>query len=245
MKPIVPSAELGLEVSPLRRICMANDVNLTYDQINLLDLYAALLTNWNEKVNLISRGTTPSILLTHIIHSLSILFKAEIPGGFRLLDLGTGGGLPGIPLAIARPDISMTLVDSIKKKTTAVESMANHLGLRCHVKTCRAEDLPQSHGVLFDIVVCRAVASLSNLIKWSRPILVVNNDVLPAPSMTRKRVIIASGSLIALKGGDLQLEVEEAKKKTGEKMIEVVDLTFSGSSELKLFDKKLVIVRFS
>ena len=243
MKPIASSTGLAYEsVALVRQTCASNGLVLTKTQLNRLGQYAAILLTWNENVNLVSRSATHSVVLSHIIHSLSILFRIEIPPYFRMLDLGTGGGLPGIPISIARPDLHVTLVDSIGKKTAAVESILSQLCLKCDVLNSRAEALAKTYPAFFDIVISRAVAPLSDLITWSRPLLAITNDIETSVG-TSGKVVITSGSLIAMKGGDLQLEIDTAGKKTGEKKINTYDLSFPGAEELGVVDKKLVVVK--
>jgi len=238
-------SSLGLTHDGMRLIgqtCTSNGLDLTQTQLERLDQYSNLLLTWNEKVNLVSRAASHSAILSHIIHSLSVLFKIEIPGGFRLLDLGTGGGLPGIPISIARPDLVITLIDSIGKKTTAVVSILNQLHMECEVISTRAENLRRTHLAFFDVVISRAVAPLSDLIRWSRPLLAITDEYVPRPRPSQ-RAAIAAGSLLAMKGGDLQFEIETAKKKTGEKNITTYKLSFPGAEEVGLVDKKLVVVQ--
>ncbi|MBI4535707.1 MAG: 16S rRNA (guanine(527)-N(7))-methyltransferase RsmG, partial [Ignavibacteriae bacterium] len=120
-----------------------------------------LLLEWNSKLNLISRKDEQRVWTSHILHSLSILFLVRIPKRSKVLDLGTGGGLPGIPISIARPDISVTHVDSIHKKVVAVKDVIERLHLTNASVVCsRAEDLPGEHPgqeVRYHIVVSRGV----------------------------------------------------------------------------------------
>ncbi len=113
----------------LSRICRDNGLPLSDDQVDLLRRYVELLREWNAKINLISRRDEENIWWSHILHSLSILFFVTPGEGMRLLDLGTGGGLPGIPLAILRNDLHITMLDSIRKKTVAVQDMLDKLSL--------------------------------------------------------------------------------------------------------------------
>lgn len=163
---------------------------LTSAQQTQLVRYAGLLLEWNKKINLISRKDEEHVLSKHILHSLSITFFHPFKSGERVLDIGTGGGLPAIPLAILFPDTHFLGVDSIGKKIHAAAEMISALGLRnVLVKKARAEEL---RGVKFETVVSRAVAPLQELCQWS--------DLL----------LVEGGTLIALKGGDLQTEIDTA-----------------------------------
>src|SRR5207248_881622 len=113
-------------------ICEENGLSLSPDQLSKIDLYAKLIKEWNAKINLISRKDEENLLAKHILHSLTLLIpniSDVIPRGSKLLDLGTGGGFPGIPIGIVRPDLQITLCDSIQKKIGACENMIKRLGL--------------------------------------------------------------------------------------------------------------------
>src|ERR1700690_4224847 len=110
-------------------ICRRNGLNLSDSQLRLLGRFVDGLLEWNSKINLISRRDQENVWFSHVLHSLTPLFFVEFSKGLRVLDLGTGGGFPGIPLAIARPDLELVLLDSIKKKTLAVQDLVDQLGL--------------------------------------------------------------------------------------------------------------------
>lgn len=224
------------------KICRENGLVVSEDKLRLLVLYADSLLDCNTRVNLISRSDTTNIWFSHILHSISILFFRVLSSGRRVLDLGTGGGLPGVPLAILMPDTSFTLLDSIAKKTNAVQQIVSTIGLgNVLVETGRAEDptlIKRSEP--FDVVISRAVAPLTDLIKWSKPLLTRKQS---SSHGTVGGADFRSRTLLALKGGDLEKEIKKAKIKTGENEISVIDLVFSGSEEIGLQDKKLVIVQ--
>jgi 16S rRNA (guanine527-N7)-methyltransferase len=240
-----PSKTRGLSPpEALRLICLRNGLALSDAQISLLARYVEALLEWNSKVNLISRRDQENVWFSHILHSLALLFYVELPDSARVLDLGTGGGLPGIPIAIARPGLEIVLLDSIRKKTTAVQEMVDRLGLTgVSVRTGRAEEIqPGREGIgTFDIVVARAVASLRDLARWSRPCLNVPGPI-PAQIPDGKRIRLTSPVLVALKGGDLAAELEEARIKEGVKSIRVIQMSFDGALELGLEDKKAVVL---
>jgi 16S rRNA (guanine527-N7)-methyltransferase len=224
----------------LRTICRKNDLLLTDRQLSQLEAYVGCLVEWNSKINLISRRDVENIWFSHILHSLALLFSVEIPERWRLLDLGSGGGLPGIPLAIVRPDLVVTLLDSIRKKTMVMDEITRALDLKnVTVKTGRAEDMAGgTGGDTFDTVVARAVASLGKLARWSRPLVRKGRR---SSEGERKP---AAPHLLALKGGDLTREIAAAQK-TGGVAITVIEMVFDGNLELGLEDKKLVCVNFS
>lgn len=226
----------------LARICRENGLVVSEDKLRMLALYSDSLLDWNTRVNLISRSDTTNIWFSHILHSISMLFFRAFSSGQRVLDLGTGGGLPGVPLSILMPDTSFTLLDSIAKKTNAVQKIVSTLGLgNVLVETGRAENpafIKKSNP--FDVVISRSVAPLTDLIKWSKPLLTRKQS---SSHGTVGGSDFRSRTLLALKGGDLEQEIKKAKIKTGENEISVIDLVFSGSEEIGLQDKKLVIVQ--
>jgi 16S rRNA (guanine527-N7)-methyltransferase len=162
----------------------------------LKDLYAS----WNEKINVISRKDMGNFYEHHVLHSLAIAARFDLPGGLEVLDLGCGGGFPGIPLAIFFPDVHFHLVDSINKKLKVVAEVARHIGLN-NVSTqhSRAEDIRNRK---FDAVVSRAVAPLKDLWQWSKPLL--RRTGSPGTNLA------VPNGLVCLKGGDLALEIAES-----------------------------------
>ncbi len=171
--------------------------NLNDQQLALFSAHQELFKSWNEKVNLVSRKDIENLTVKHILHSLSLVKYIRFDDGARVLDIGTGGGFPGIPLAIYYPNVKFTLVDSIEKKIKVVEDIVQQLNLKnVEVVRTRAEDLKQE----FDYVVSRAVAPMEELVRWSI-----------------KRCIMGQmGSLpngwVVLKGGDLKEELMPFKK---------------------------------
>ncbi len=161
----------------------------------LVPLYAA----WNEKINVISRKDIGALYEKHVLHSLSIAANFSFAAGTSLLDLGTGGGFPGIPLAIYFPDATFHLVDSIAKKLKVVQAIADTLGLKnVTVQHTRAEEIKARQ---FDYVVSRAVAPLGDLWRWSKPLLRTRSSVPGNHAPT---------GLVCLKGGDLAQEISHS-----------------------------------
>ncbi|MBN1340100.1 MAG: 16S rRNA (guanine(527)-N(7))-methyltransferase RsmG [Bacteroidales bacterium] len=145
---------------------------LTSEKQEKLTAYAALLKEWNQKINLISKKDEVYIVERHILHSLSIYRFIPLPEGSSILDIGSGGGLPGIPLAIAFPGCTFTLIDSIRKKTVAMQEMVMQLELSNTAVVCgRAEQLHKK----YHFITGRAVASLPEFEKTARPLLLHGN----------------------------------------------------------------------
>jgi len=166
------------------------ELNLT--QRKQFSVLSELYSDWNSRINVISRKDIENIYIHHVLHSLAISKIISFAKGTQIIDVGTGGGFPGIPLAILFPYCNFTLVDSIGKKITVVNEVSSSLGLQ-NVKgvKARAEEL----NGLFDFVVTRAVAPLPTLQKW------VWNIIKPG-GMNH-----LSNGIIALKGGDLKEEL--------------------------------------
>lgn len=161
----------------------------------LKDLYR----EWNEKINVISRKDMDNFYEHHVLHSLAIAAEFEFTKDMQVMDLGCGGGFPGIPLAIFFPEADFHLVDSINKKLKVVSEISTAIGLKnLTVQHSRAEDIKDRK---FDVVVSRAVAPLKDLWRWSKPL--IRKSQLPG------REGIPNG-LICLKGGDLSAEIFES-----------------------------------
>ena len=174
--------------------------DLTTKQINEFANLQRLYTDWNEKINVISRKDIENLYERHILHSLAIAKFITFKNASKIMDLGTGGGFPGIPLAILFPDSRFHLVDSINKKLKVIDAIKDEIGLK-NIFTfhSRAEDMDFK----YDFVVSRAVAPLSDLLAWSK------GKYLP-----HNHQGIHNG-LICLKGGNIESEisvVSNAKK---------------------------------
>ena len=160
----------------------------------LKDLY----TEWNEKINVISRKDMDNFYEHHVLHSLAIAAQFDFPDGYDVIDIGTGGGFPGIPIAIFFPEVKFHLADSINKKLKVVDEVANAIGLtNVTTQHIRAEDIKDKK---FDVAVSRAVAPLKDLWYWARPLL------KKKPVDQPKKI----SGLICLKGGDLSKEISES-----------------------------------
>ena len=161
----------------------------------LYDLYL----DWNSKINVISRKDIENLYEHHVLHSLGIAKVVNFKPGTKIMDLGTGGGFPGIPLAILFPEVSFHLVDSIGKKVRVATEVANSIGLKnVTFRHARAEEEKQ----LFDFVVSRAVMPLTDLLK------IIRKNITP------KQQNSLPNGLICLKGGELEHEAMPFKNKT-------------------------------
>lgn len=174
----------------------------TSRQLEQLKSLEVLYNEWNQKINVISRKDIESLYEKHVLHSLSIAALFDFGRGSQILDLGTGGGFPGIPLAIYFPDVQFHLADSIGKKLKVVDAIAQTIGLsNLTTQHIRAEEIKNRK---FDFVVSRAVAPLKDLWKWSKP-LIRRDTATDNNALARNRP-----GLICLKGGDLTQEVADS-----------------------------------
>ena len=191
--------------------------DFTEQQLKQLSALGKLYEDWNSKINVISRKDIGGLYEKHVLHSLSIATVFEFDDDSEIIDIGTGGGFPGIPLAIFYPNVRFHLVDSIGKKLKVVEAVANEIGLK-NVTTqhARVEEIKNRK---FDFVVSRAVAPLKDLWKWSRPILrnkAQGTRHKEQGTGNKQSVTTAqSPGLICLKGGDLAKEIQESETRPG------------------------------
>lgn len=194
--------------------------DLNDKQITQLSSLKNIYESWNSKINVISRKDIENIYIRHILHSLSIAKFIKFKRDATILDLGTGGGFPGIPLAIIFPDSNFILVDSIRKKIAVVDEVVKELGLKnINSQWSRAEDLDYS----YDFLVTRAVAKMPTLINWSKGRF--NNYSFHD---------IENG-IIALKGGDIDDELNGISEK---KILDIKNIF-----DIQYFcDKKIVYV---
>lgn len=186
--------------------------DISVEQLKQLEQLLPLYTEWNEKINVISRKDVDNFYERHVLHSLSIAKVISFQKGETVLDIGTGGGFPGIPLAIIFPETQFILTDSIAKKITVVKEIAGALQLKnITAMVERAENIKED----VDYVVTRAVAKMSDLIFWSK-------------NKHPKKII-------ALKGGDLKEELQHIRKNI--RIIELKDLF-----EEEFFETKKIVI---
>lgn len=189
--------------------------NLTPRQQEQFAAMSELYREWNAKINVISRKDIDHVEEHHILHSLAIARTGLIVSGETVLDVGCGGGFPGIPLAVYYPDVQFTLVDSIGKKIRVVQEVAAALGLtNVRAEHCRVEALDGGKS-RFDWVVSRAVTDLKTFVGW-----------------TWGRTTYG---IIYLKGGDLEAEIEQAGRRTEQ-------LPISTWFDEEFFETKKVLV---
>lgn len=171
--------------------------DLSEEQERQIKSLYALYQDWNGKINVISRKDMDSLFIHHILHSLSILKFYRFSPGAEILDLGTGGGFPGIPLSIMNPDTRFHLIDGTAKKLKVVQDVVESIGLEnVLVKHIRAEEYKYK----FDMVVTRAVAKVDKLMMWSKPLI------------KQRHMHAFPNGLIALKGGNIKEEMQSLSR---------------------------------
>jgi 16S rRNA (guanine527-N7)-methyltransferase len=173
--------------------------NLTEIQFKQFEALQGLYEEWNSQINVISRKDIEALYLRHVLHSLALAKLIEFKAGAQILDVGTGGGFPGIPLAILFPEVKFHLVDSINKKLKVVNGVAESLGLE-NIKTthARAESI-KGH---YDFIISRAVTNMPDFVGW------VKNKI------AKKSVHPIKNGVLYLKGGDLTEELKIYTKAT-------------------------------
>lgn len=204
------SAEYGVTLSP--------------EQAGMLDRYAQLLVEWNQKMNLTAITEPEDILIKHFVDSLTVApLLPNTP--FSLIDVGTGAGFPGIPLAIVRRDMALTLLDSLNKRLVFLEEVCRALNLQAKLVHARAEEAGQKpeHRQQYDMAVARAVASLPVLCEYCLPLVKVG------------------GRLIAMKGPEVDSQNGEevqaganAAHRLGAKLAELRNITLPNGDQRRL-----------
>ena len=202
------------------KIILKEFPDLNEIQIEQFSKLKKIYSEWNNKINIISRKDIDNIYERHILHSLVIAKFIKFNNRTTVLDLGTGGGFPGIPLSIIFPDVNFILVDSIRKKIVVVDEIINSLKLK-NVKSewSRAENLDYK----YDFLVTRAVAKMSLLIEWSKgKFNKDSNNQIP-------------NGIIALKGGNVDEELKNIQQK---KIVDIKDIFDTHY----FLDKKIIYV---
>jgi 16S rRNA (guanine527-N7)-methyltransferase len=216
---------LNDDLATLQTLCAEQALELNPSTLEQLVQYGSLLEQWNHKINLISRKEDAPVIVKHIFHSLLISLYHSFSEGETVLDLGTGGGLPGIPLSIAFPSTQFLLVDATGKKIAACQAMIKELGIKNAIAMhTRVEELK---GVVFDTVLSRQVAPLDQLCAYAG------------------RLLKPRGILICLKGGNLEKEITKAVESQKEHNGFPVKVDLYPISSISPFfsEKQIVIAR--
>lgn len=167
--------------------------SLNKHQINQFSNLQELYQDWNLKINVISRRDIDELYLRHVLHSLGIAKVIQFKSGAKVMDVGTGGGFPGIPLAILFPETQFHLVDSIGKKIKVVDEVVHGTGLKNITTTHgRVEEVPQK----YDFIVCRAVAQMETFVRWT------------SGKINKRNQHNLKNGILYLKGGNLTQELK-------------------------------------
>jgi len=182
--------------------------NLTQLQISQFSQLQELYKDWNLKINVVSRKDIDELYLRHVLHSLGIAKVVQFKSNTKVLDVGTGGGFPGIPLAILFPETQFHLVDSIGKKIKVVNDVTEGLGLQ-NIKTThgRVEEIKGT----YDFIVSRAVAQMETFVRWTKG------------KINKKQQHPIKNGILYLKGGDLS---DELNKYTSATIYDLTDYFF-------------------
>ena len=218
-----------LKPAEVRQICLDNGLIIKDPQWHLLEEWADLLLSYNLEINLVSRKETDLFWEKQILHCLSLLIYREIPQGLEVCDFGTGGGLPGIILAIIRPDLYLTLVDSRQNKVAVLQKIVDYLRLSNVRVICgRGEQLGKQAewNQRFSVITARAVAPLIDLVRWTIGL--------------RK----PESALHILKGGEIQDEIKTLSLKCkGIKVSESL-IVLKGYAKFKINQKYIISINF-
>ena len=201
------------------------ELGLSLDEatIDKLCAFGAAVVKQNEVMNLTAITESAAVAKLHLLDSLTLLTMVD-PKGKSIIDVGCGAGFPGVPVAIARPDARVTLLDSLGKRMNWLEQALPQLGVRARCITARAEEAAAEHREKFDFATSRAVARLNILLELTAPYVRVG------------------GAVLALKGAAAREELEEAKnavKKLGLKVEEIRDFTIDGANHSVILLRKV------
>lgn len=185
-----------IDLQQLARECKEIGLSLTEQQANQFEEYAKLLMEWNEKMNLTAIKKPEEIVTKHFVDSLTLLTVLNIPVDSTLVDVGTGAGFPAIPVKILRPDLDMTLLDSLNKRLTFLAAVGEALGMENALIHARAEEAgrQESYREQYDVATARAVAHLRELAEYCLPFVKIG------------------GLFAAMKSGEIEAEIGEAEK---------------------------------
>jgi len=209
-------------------------ISLSPTQITQFNSYLEMLFTWNNQINLFSRWDTDRLSERHLLESLAWIPQLEQQFKSPIMDLGSGAGFPGIPLAIYRPDIKVVFVEAIKKKADFLNRVVNRLSLNSEVLTERVETLGSeiSQQGYYPLIIARAVASLDLLLQWTR------------------KILSSTGILIAFKGDVLAAELGRLQKKRSKDLkfdVDIIDypLYRNLAALPEMIIKKLVMIRLN
>ncbi|MEE9438553.1 MAG: 16S rRNA (guanine(527)-N(7))-methyltransferase RsmG [Saprospiraceae bacterium] len=183
---------------------------LSTDQYNKFEKLWNLYHDWNDKINVISRKDIDNLYLHHVLHSLCIAKYIQFKDDTKVIDLGTGGGFPAVPLAIIFPNVQITAVDGVRKKIKVVQEVKDAIGLN-NLRALHARG--EEHKEQYEFVVTRAVAKVDKLKFWTQRLVNLDNQRHALPN-----------GIIALKGGNVRAETSELSKKDYHEVKPIIEL---------------------
>lgn len=220
-----------------RQILAASNLILTDKMIDQFEEYAVLLIDWNKKMNLTAITEPRQIAIKHFLDSLSLFSAYEVPQAAKVIDVGTGAGFPGVPIKIARPDVELTLLDSLQKRLAFLDVLTDQFELKVALVHSRAEDGARKDlfREKFDVAVSRAVAPLNVLLEYCLPFVKVGGVFVALKgSRAQEEIYTAKNALQVLNGEIVKVENfkldEEERNIIVIKKTEAVDFLYPRSS---------------
>lgn len=196
-------------------------VELDEKALDRFDIYARLLVDWNEKINLTAITEPDEIVIKHFVDSLTVFSAIDIPEGARLIDVGTGAGFPGVAMLIARPDLDITLMDSTNKKLNVIRDILENIGLEANVVHKRAEEAGQSKDFResYDFATARAVSNLRDLSEFCLPFVKVGGTFISMKSAKADEEIEEGKKAISVLGGTIKEKKTFSLEAAGERTV--------------------------
>jgi 16S rRNA (guanine527-N7)-methyltransferase len=205
-----------IPLSLLKEKAAEYGIQLDDKALERFDLYAKLLVEWNEKINLTAITDPEEIVIKHFLDCLTVFSKVEIKEGAKIIDVGTGAGFPGLVMLIARPDLKMTLMDSLNKRLNVIKDILEKLELTADVVHSRAEDGGQNKAYRekYDFSTARAVSNLRDLTEYCLPFVKVGGSFIAMKAAKADEEISAAQKAIKTLGGTVSekhtFELEDA-----------------------------------
>lgn len=210
-----------IQKEKLKTLAESFGVSLDEAALERFDIYAQLLAQWNEKINLTAITDPLGITVKHFADSLSVFKYCEFPQGAKVIDVGTGAGFPGLALLIARPDLRLTLLDSTKKKLGVIENILGEIGLSAELLHSRAEEAGQKSEYRegFDFATARAVANLRELSEYCLPFVKRGGYFISMKGANAAEELDGAKKAIAVLGGKIESANSFALEDAGERYI--------------------------
>lgn len=211
----------------LSNLAEKNGIVLDDTALERFETYRSLLLEWNEKINLTAITDPGEIMVKHFLDCILPLSYMDLPEGASFIDVGTGGGFPGIPLLIARPDLKATLIDGTKKRLVVVNEFLNELGLNADVKHVRAEDAgnDKNYREQYDLATARAVTNLRDLSELCLPFVKPGGTFLAMKGPSAEEELKEAKSAVSILGGTPEKTVNYNLENMGERALVFIEKT--------------------